>query len=101
MPPPSGTSWNGMIALVLVGVFGTASFCLSMGRGGGAIIAFPSMSIPGPGSLKGTIFDAIVPEFDPDAIRRVRPACFNVLPAALLTSAIFSLTRDLRVPISG
>lgn len=99
MPPPSGMSWNGITALVLVGVFGSASFCLDMGTGGGAITPFASMS--GPGSLKGTIFAATAPEFDPDAIRRVRPACFKVLPATLLTSGIFSFTRDLRVPISG
>lgn len=73
-------------------------FCAALGMGGGGIACSTPSS--GPGSLKGTIFDATT-ELDPDAILRVRPACFKVLPAALLTSGIFSFTRDLRVPTSG
>jgi len=89
MPPPLGTSCDGTVVLFLAGVFGTA-----------AALCFVFMSSSGLGSLKGTIFDATA-ELDADAIRRVRPACFKVLPAALPTSGIFSFTRDLRVPTSG
>jgi len=86
------------MVLFLAGVFGAVPFCLDMGMGGGGIVVLVSTPSCGLGSLKGTIFDAIL---DPDASRRVRPACFRVLPAALLTSGIFSFTRDLRVPTSG
>lgn len=100
MPPPSGPSCDGTMLLFLAGVFGTASFCLDIGTGGGGIAPLISTSSSGRGSLKGIIVDGTT-ELDPDAIRRVRPACFRVLPDALLTSGMFSFTLDLRVPTSG
>lgn len=59
--------------------------------------SFPLAFSSGSGSRKGTnLGDA------PDeAIRLDLPACLSVVPAILLTSLTFSLTRVLRVPISG
>ncbi len=60
------------------------------GTGGGGIDEGASS---GPGSRNTVIFE-------PDGAREDRPARI-VVPAALLTSTVFSLMRDLRVPSSG
>lgn len=66
-------------------------FVVVVGGGGGA------SSTSGPGSTKTAILGALLPE----AVLFDLPTCRKVVPAALLTSGTFSLTRALRVPSSG
>ena len=95
--PLSGQSGsrNGTTVAFLEGVFG-GSFV--------GTTSSSTKSLEG-GSLYGTILDVLlelVPnELEPEATRRVPAAFFNVVPAAFCISGTFSLTRDLRVPISG
>lgn len=59
--------------------------------------SFSSTFSSGSGSRKGTNLGAA-----PDETTRLDlPACLSVVPAILLTSFMFSLTRVFRVPISG
>jgi hypothetical protein len=102
--PPSARqsgSRNATTVLFLVGVFGGS---LGVGRDGGGIDSVSTIS-SGPGSLYGTILELllvlVLVVLEPEATRRERPAFFSVVPAAFRTSGMFSLTLDLRVPISG
>ena len=88
----AGSSSSRKIEIELLLAVRDFSFFVGGTGGGGIDVNAPDAS-SGPGSRNTVIFEA-------DGAREDLPARI-VVPAALLTSTVFSLMRDLRVPISG
>lgn len=82
---------------VRLGVLGGAEF-LSLDAESTADEGVAS-KVPGDGSLNIASFDVDAPE--PEATRRVLPACAILVPCIFFVAGTFSFTRDLRVPISA